>query len=199
MADFIRVDYDLTVHRAEDRSGDEPRLQFAFIENGPDGVDATIVDTGRLANNFPARRAFAAGTITLSDKHVFVPFDPTPDHPFMGMAVRALEEDNSSNSDRAADADALETLLEEGLAPIFAAGGTPSAEEIWAIANSAPVHDNFGDDDDRIGVSARVYPNIGVDLAGAPDGEPFIGVDTLSFVEDGAHWDLSFQFVGDSI
>ena len=191
MADFIRVDYDLTVHRAEDRSGDEPRLQFAFIDHGPDGVDATIVDTGRLADNFPARRGFAAGTITLADKHVFVPFDPTPERPFMGLAVRALEEDNSS--------DTLKSLLEEGLAPIFAAGRTPTAGEIWAIANGAPVHDNFGDDDDKIGVSARVYPNIGVELAAAANGVPFTELDTLSFVEDGAHWDVKFQLVGGSI
>lgn len=189
---FLTLTYQLTVHRTEDRSGDEPRLEFAFVA-GRDRAEVTVVDTGRLASGFPARRAFAAGTNTLN-RAVHVPFEPNVDEPFLGFAVRALEEDNSRNSDRRRDRRALAQLLEDGLDPIFRRGATPTATDIFVIANGAPVTDNFGDDDDKIGVSARVFPTIGNDLDGRAAGST-VGQSTLRFVEDGADWEMDFQLL----
>lgn len=193
---FLTLRYQLTVHRTEDRRGDEPRLQFAFVA-GRDNAEVTIVDTGRLASNFPGRRIAAAGTTTLN-RAVHVPFDPTDEEPFLGFAVRALEEDNSRSIDRRRDRRALEQQLEDGLDPIFARGATPTATDIFIIANNAPVTDNRGDDDDKIGVSARVFPTIGVGLDDQAAGIT-LATSTLRFVEDDADWEMNFQLNTDEL
>ncbi len=173
---FLTMTYDLIVHFAEDYGGDEPRLEFAFI-GGSTHPEVQVLDTGQLATDYHPHggnvRVLDDPTAddtsspwTLATRGIMIPITPTDEAPFLGFAVRAIENDNSRDSDRRRDQRRLKQRLEEGLESAFLTS-TPTATDIWVLANSLPLIDNFGDDDDRIGVSARAYPTLGRGLQGS--------------------------------
>jgi hypothetical protein len=115
--------------------------------------------------------------------------------------VRAIECDNSGDDDRDSDYQTFQNAVKFGAEDTLRAGGVPDATVLWRSANSVQLIDNFGDDDDRIGVSARAYPNYGQEISAAIRAETTLTpggtvmADTirpieLGFMEGGAHYKL---------
>jgi len=182
---LLNLNFQLAIRETEDRSGDEPRLEFAFV-TGTNNAEVVIRHTPELASNIDEGRTIRGS--------IDVPFAPDDDKPYLGLAVRALEADNSRESDRARDRNDLTRMLRSGLTPTFAAGSTPSAGALRRIVFGAPVHDNRGDDDDRIGVGAAVFPLVGVGLDDRDNGE-VVARSSMRFREDDADWVLNCQLV----
>ena len=195
--------YDLIVHFAEDYGGDEPRLEFAFI-GGSTHPEVQVLDTGRLATDYHPMAVTSGSSTTppLTTPHR-LGRSPTGasdlHHAHRRGALPRFcsacdRERQLSGSDRRRDQRRLKQRLEEGLEPAFLTS-TPTATDIWVLANSLPLIDNFGDDDDRIGVSARAYPTLGRGLQDRPSGGELLTDNrdkTLRFSEDDAHWQMNF-------
>lgn len=143
---------------------DEPSLQFALITKFGEGDEDVRVNTYTTGNLFPhagvrsdPRRADYTGRVSTQNV-------PTINNPFFGIVVRAIEEDNSSDKNRKADEndfyDAVDSIARER----FRAGTQPTATDLWLAGNSLDLRDRvWRDDDDKVGVSARVYPFFAVD------------------------------------
>jgi hypothetical protein len=80
-------------------------------------------------------------------------------------------------------------------------GGVPTVDILWNAGNSTRLRDNRGDDDDRIGVSARVFSDYGTEISSLlvtePDlplgGVPIPGTEKafpMVFQEEGAVYEL---------
>jgi hypothetical protein len=196
-ADWISIVYDLEVNIAEDRGGDEPRLQFLFVtaDGGRAAVD--IVDTGRLGNSIGSGQRLRG---QVSSGNV-----PSRENPFLGVIVRALEDDSSRSSDRNRDRDRLELAVREKAQELLQTNRLNS-DELWVSANNAPLVDRiFRDEDDKIGVSLRRYLNFGIELADAVrnDNGPITGTIRgfakeflLRFIEDEANYVLRGRIFG---
>ena len=49
-----------------------------------------------------------------------------------------------------------------------------------------------GDEDDRIGVAARIYPDLYAEFGASRDGTTLV-TDEFRFGEDGAHWQMNWR------
>lgn len=180
---------------------DEPSLQFIFITifNGDIRINAH-----RTGNLF-ASGSFGVATIGWPGNQPFGIFNsrnvPTVRNPFLGLVVRAVECDNSGSGDRDRDFQNLQEAVRSAVEDNIRSGGVPDSTVLWRAANGVRLIDNFGDDDDRIGVSARAYPNYGRQISAAIAAESRLrGGGTvmaetiipleLGFLEEGAHYKL---------
>ena len=164
---WIQVAWRLTIPDPEegDRGKsplcDEPTLQFVLVTAFAGEVRAHPFTTPNL---FPG--GFGEGVIGELDPSPFGVLNsknvPTRRNPFFGLAVRAVEQDNSG-SNRAADNYRFYDAVRDASQEAFDNGETPTATTLWSAANSARPTDDFGDDDDFIGTSARVFPTYGSD------------------------------------
>ena len=191
---WLQLSWKLNILDCNERR-DEPSLQFLFITIFDGVVRIDSHKTGNLfAGNigWPGNRPFGI----FNSKNV-----PTPRNPFLGIVVRAVELDNSSSDDRNTDYQNFQDAVKRGVEDSLRAGGIPDATVLWRSAKAVQLIDNFGDDDDRIGVSARAYPNYGREITAAIAAEPSLRsggtvmADTirsieLGFMENDAHYKL---------
>jgi len=192
---WLQLSWNLNILEGNERGTDEASLEFFFVTI----MDGNVrVDPHRTGNLFSGNIGWPGNipTGTFSTKKV-----PTVRNPFLGLVVRATECDNSGASDRNADYTAIQDSIRNAVQETVDAGRIPTVEILWRAGNSVALIDNFGNDDDKIGVSARAYPNYGNEIAAAIAAEPRLPaggtlmVDTirpieLSFVESGANYNL---------
>lgn len=185
----------------KNEKNDEPSLQFLFVTIFDGVVRIHPHKTGNLFKG----GGFGVGTIGWPGNRPFGIFNsrnvPTARNPFLGLVVRAVELDNSGSSDRDLDYQNLQDAVRSAVEDTIRIGSVPDSTILWRAANKVKLIDNFGDDDDRIGVSARAYPNYGREVAAAIEAEPRlrrggrIMADTirpieLGFMEEDAHYKL---------
>ncbi len=192
MTDLVTIHYSLRIEHQEEVGGDEPRLEFIFLTGLGGQLQVQTVDTGVLATNFPGRGA--PRTIGLPNLHVHVPIPPTEANRFLGFAVRAYEWDAFDASDRASALDRLVANIHALIGPTVAASRPPTVDQIWLAVNGGP---SVGGDD-RIGVSARVFRNLGSEVIrdgvrrnivpyGSQDNDEFL------FRSGDARWRMQFD------
>jgi len=85
---------------------------------------------------------------------------PNTENPFLGIVIRAIEHDNSGY-DRQKDKDRFFNDIRNYLQNIVDSGAIPTANQLLEAGTQRNLIDNFGDDDDRIGVNARAFPSFG--------------------------------------
>ena len=133
--------------------------KFLFVTADDGRANIDIVDTGRLGNGVRSGQRRRG--------HVSSNNVPSRENPFLGVIVRALEDDRSRSSDRNRDRDRLESAVRERAQELLRTNRLNS-DELWLSANNAPLVDRvFRDDDDKIGVSIRRYPDFGIELTDA--------------------------------
>ncbi|WP_271271100.1 hypothetical protein [Aliamphritea hakodatensis] len=196
----------LDVLDTQERSGDDVTLTFYIITQNRHGAEVRTFTPGHyrsftlidfvpesLGANLSAGDT-AGLTLTFSEELL------SEEYPFLGLAVVAIERDKSSGRDRRSARRATEQRLEERLDTVFNRGEMPTADDLWTITNEYRVRDRpFRDDDDVIGVSARIYPDIGSALLHTPfpnENERYMALtatDTLRFNRGGAIWEFSFR------
>ena len=87
---------------------------------------------------------------------------PDEQKPYLGIVVRAIEYDNSSDKNRVSDTDNFKNAIQDGVQSIVNEGRTPTSEELLSFATSVGLKDRrWRDDDDLIGVQATSYPSFG--------------------------------------
>lgn len=192
----VQIRWDLTINQNQEGSGDDPRLQFAYVTMSGDTPVVLGQQTDLLLNR-PPRFGVGVieGPVTLSGAQT-LPVAPTRSDPYLAIAVRAIDEDGSRDSDRTRNFERFIESIQN--AATEASPSTLDVDALWLAANAPGLKNRaFRDDDDKIGVSARVHPEFGQLAAAALDGMPegtvaddFIPQTTLTFQGDGAHWDL---------
>lgn len=194
MSDLITIEYSLTVERQQERLGDEPRLEFVFVTNIGNTVQVQSVDTGILAEDFPGRRISAHGSATMFGLQVHVPIAPTPENNFLGFAVRAYETDGTDTDLRRELRDNMHATVAAALEPTLQRGRKPTAGQIWTAVNGS----NTIRVDERTGVSARVFPELGIDVVRDGERRSYVPTggqadDEFLFQAAGARWRMPFE------
>ncbi|MGB0903127.1 hypothetical protein [Halocynthiibacter sp.] len=192
MIDALQVQYSLRVFDTEDWRGDEPRLEFVFVTGHQRRTQVYVQDGGQLANNY-AGGIWARGSSTIEELEAVTPIVPYSGSPFFGFGVRAMENDATSPADRRQARRTMMNDVEASLDPIFRSGGTPGTSNLWLAMNGARLPQS-GDEDDKIGVSARVYPDLYSRFRGNSDGTTLV-TDEFRFRGDGAHWLMNWRLV----
>lgn len=200
----IQLHWTLDLYIHEDRNGDEPILQFAYLTHN-DGAPVVLGSRTEVLRSSTGLAAFQGrisdpggddGPLRLEGMQT-LPMTPTRDDAYLGIAVRAVEADNSSGSNRNADYDDFLDSIQT--AADATSDGKPDMATFWTSANAPRLRDRtWKDDDDKLGVSARIYPNYGERIARASsayrDGEEIEEVREtmgLTFQEDDAHWRMN--------
>lgn len=181
-AKFITITYELDIIKSEDRRGDEPQLQVAFVSTVDRALNVQMFSSSAL--DCDLKQGTLRGII-FSDKI------PNTEEPFLGIAIRAMDQDKSSKSDRKNDFEALEDSIRNTMFPIFRDELIPTPEQLWEAANAAKIKEVSGirrDKDDRIGVSARTFPELGLLLDDLPCAEDLNESFTLRFMDNGCHY-----------
>lgn len=204
---WVEIAWDLNRFRENERD-DETGLHFAIV---------TVIDgqarvhghsTGDLSQvEVPEREAFEMSEWIIppgfwgrirSQRNV-----PDGSNPFIGLVVRAVEYDNSSSAERTSDYERFVEDIRVATQQVVDSGELPTAEKLWSAGHAHGLTDNFGDDDDRLGVSARVDHDWGTRLTGAietedsqPRGTPLGGFrgQTLRFMDEGADYRFYFNW-----
>jgi len=208
----------LRIERHEDNNRDEGEFQIAAVRVVDDRVS---VDLHRI----PLQTVPRPDTAEL-----FGPTDRpglelhvatiTTDAPYFAYAIRAVEHDNSSDGMRQADRDDFVSNIRAEAQRVVDGGGRPTVDTIWLAGHEPELRDRrilpgalglltpwwARDDDDRIGVSARVYPDLGTILAvrnpviDPPRPGSIIPGSAqwteLLFGEDGARWRMAASVLG---
>ncbi len=198
---WLQIDWALHIpdpeenHRGGDPTKDEPSLQFALVTAFSGAVRVHGYSTGNLFQS----GGFGVGVIgwpgnvptgSINSKNV-----PTVRNPFLGLVVRAVEQDSSNNRD--ADNKDFYTAVHDAAQLTFDAGGVPTADILWTAGNSARLRDRWlRDDDDFVGVSARAYPEFGRTIARQLDQESALRPGGV--VIPGTEEDFEFAFVARS-
>lgn len=163
---WIQVHWELFIPDPEEgepgESGakDEPSLQFALVTAFSGTARVHRYTTGNLFPHNPGlgpgdpRTPIKSGDV--SSKNV-----PTERDPFFGIVVRAVEQDRSQN--REDDNDRFYDAIMTAAQARFDVGQSPSVTDLWQAGNSVALENTWRDDDDLLGVSARVYPFYGSD------------------------------------
>ena len=196
MPDLIWFEYQLFVDDKQERTGDEPRFEFYFVNIFNNVARATVVDTGVLEVNMRSISSPSTDS-SIGRQRLHPPLAPSTDNPFLAMAVRAFEHDDTPASSRYNLQDTVLQRIEEMYNPLLRAGRRPSLGDLWTVVNNAPLPSE-GDADERIGVSVREYPTFGRDLirdgtrrnltlAGRTD-------DAFAFSQSSARWRMPFYF-----
>ncbi len=181
----------VTIERNQERSFDEGEFQIVSltIQDGTVNGTLEIVPLGTvLDTTLPVAEINLA---TISETN-----------PYFAMVVRAIECDNSSDAMRTADrADFLNAIVSEAQAEMdLAPGSLPLVGTLWSVGNALELRDRrWRDDDDMIGVSARVYPNLGRIFSEPTIIRPTSGTSipgstqgtSMLFSRDGARWHMS--------
>lgn len=159
MSDLITIEYSLTVENRNEAGGDEPRLEFYFFTGLGGQLQVTTVDSGILATNFP--NSSSTNQNTLNGLKVHAPLAPTPENRFLGFAVRAYEVDRSNTAEATAGPmEDLQNSLVTQIGPTVAGNRAPTVNEIWLAVNGGGGVPH----DDRTGVSARMFRDLGVEV-----------------------------------
>jgi hypothetical protein len=127
------------------------------------------------------------------------------DNPYFAYVIRAIECDNSNK--REEDLSRFVNSIEEAAQASVTLGNLPGVNTIWVAGNEPKLNDRkWRDDDDIIGVSARVYPDYGTKLAepNATINPPVSGSvipggseqTELLFNRDGASWRIGVNLYG---
>lgn len=160
-------------------SGDEGEFQVAAITAPRGRVEVEIhqVQLSRVPRPTTSN-LFATTDRAELDLHVA---SVTDDDPYFAYAIRAVEFDSSTEAMRRGDRDRLAASIRTAAQLVFDGGGRPTVDTIWLAGNDPELADrNAGgligvltpwwwrDDDDLIGVSARVYPDLGTILGNLP-------------------------------
>ena len=192
MYHLLRLEFTLKIITQEDVIGDEPKIEVAFLRIINNRASVQIRDSGVLAEDFPNPLGVASGSNELRNKVVETSYDPDTDGTYIGIVVRAIEEDSSSGETRRANQESFAARIEDAAQQAIDSGHTPTVDEIWVAGNSVTLLDSdLVDDDDRIGVSARVYKDAGKTIA---DNDGSFNEDLeLRFREEGAHYLLTGQ------
>lgn len=207
---WVEIEWHLLRIRDNERSGDEPGLHFAIVTVIDGSVNVHGHKTGDLQqlNEAPPSPLLTPvpgreiepgfwGRIR-SQRHV-----PSARNPFIGLVVRAIEYDNSSADKRNDDYEGFVRQVEAAAQTVVDLGDLPSPEQLWAAGHGVPLDSGFGNDDDRLGVSARADAAWGERIAGAlateaeqPIGTPLGGFrfQLLEFHEEDAWYKLRFNW-----
>jgi len=194
MEHLLKVEYTLHIITREDVGVDEPRIEIAFLRIINNRADVALRDSGMLATVFPNSFGITSGASEIRNKFLQVSYDPQRDGNYIGIVVRAIEEDHSSETTRSANRDSFTSAIQNAAQQALDAGHTPTVDEIWSAGHATQLLDtDFVDDDDRIGVSARVYPAAG-EIISKNDGS-FSEDLELRFTEEGGHYLLTGKLI----
>ena len=196
MPDLLWFEYQLIIEDKQERSGDDPRFEFFFVNIFNNVARATVVDTGVLAVNEPPIRLGGSGGAILDQIRLHPPLAPSAADPYLALCVRAFEYDDTTPAQRYASQDDVLARIEEMYNPELRAGRTPSAGDLWSVVNGRPIPQQ-GDEDELTGVSVRDWPSFGADLTRdgtrrtiVPRGRP--AEDSFAFTREGALWRMPF-------
>lgn len=125
--------------------------------------------------------------------------------PYFAYVIRAIECDNSNK--RGEDLSRFVNSIEQAAQASVTLGNLPDVNTIWVAGNEPKLNDRrWRDDDDIIGVSARVYSDYGTKLAepNATINSPVSGSvipggseqTELLFNRDGASWRIGVNLYG---
>lgn len=200
--DWIHLTWRMRVDE-ENEYNDHPQLQFALV---------TIKDGQVLVHDHHTGKRMRKGKVihwgTLrSGRSV-----PNPDNPYLGIVVRAIELDNSRDN-RSTDRDRFFEDIRSQAQAVVDSGGVPTANELLKFGARSLIND-VGDDDDRIGLNARAFPDYGSRTAGEAanwvyyydlsfyderEGLGYIStyrsIRNLPFSENGAHYRLTINLI----
>lgn len=196
MPDLLWFTYQINIDDKQERSGDDPRFEFFFVNIFNNVARATVVDSGVIAVNEPPIRLRRSGPAILDQLRLHPPLAPTEQDPYLALCVRAFEYDDTEPNERAGSQDDVLARIEEMYNPELRAGRTPSGGDLWSVVNGRPIP-TAGDEDELVGVSVRVWPNFGAELTrdgtrrtvtptGAGAG------DQMAFTRAGALWRMSY-------
>ncbi len=203
MPDLFWIEYELIIEDRQEFSGDDPRLEFFFVNIVNGTARATVVDTGIVEVNAPGVND-PSGRAIIRDLQAHPPIAPTAQDPYLGFAARAWEYDDTSSAERNRSQDATLARLEETFNEILGAGNRPGVNDLWLTVNTAPGVSRAGDEDELIGVSARVYPIFGTEVTrngvrrnviptgSQPD-------DSFAFSRSSAVWRMPFRLSHQSL
>ncbi len=146
---WIHLTWSMQV-REENERNDHPQLQFALITIKDGQV---IVHDHHTGKRLRKGKVLHWGSIR-SGRSV-----PTPENPYFGIVVRAIELDNSRGN-RKDDRNLFFEDIRSKSQAIFDSGRVPTANDLLEFGLRRLKND-LGDDDDRIGVNARAFPEYG--------------------------------------
>lgn len=201
------------VQQEQERSGDEGEFQIAAI-TAPGG--SPEIELHRVALSDVPRpvtdNLFAVTDRAELDLRVASISEADP---YFAFAIRAVEFDSSSDDMRQGDRDRFVASIRAAIEPVFDGGGQPTASTIWSAGHAARLADRrnqrpsgllapwwWRDDDDRIGVSARTYQDLGEIFAASVPSTPGSQIrgtrqwTELAFVEEGAVWRMAASVGG---
>ncbi len=196
MPDLLWFTYQLNIDAKQERSGDDPRFEFFFVNIFNNVARATVVDSGIIAVNEPPVRIRRFRPAILDQLRLHPPLAPSDADPYLALCIRAFEYDDTSPAQRAGSQDDVLARIEEMYNPALRAGRRPSAADLWSVVNSRPIP-TAGDEDELTGVSVREWPNMGRDMQRdgvrrtiepSPDGTG----DQMAFTRQGAVWRLTY-------
>ncbi|MBJ3763507.1 hypothetical protein ILP92_12195 [Maribius pontilimi] len=204
MPDLIWIEYSLRIERKTEITGDEPRFEFFFLNVIDGEPHATVVDTGIIEVNMSEMNS-PVPTAGASDMHLHPPIPPSEADPYLGMAVRAYEYDDTTAAQRRESQDATLARIEEQTRERLRGGERPPGPDtFWQIVSRGVGVSRRGDEDEHMGHSARVYPRLGRELVrdgirrtiapagGAED-------DMLRFGAHGGRWRMPFFMTHQSL
>jgi hypothetical protein len=201
----IQLSWQLTITDSEDRNCDDPVLQFVFLTMRSGTPIAMGQRTEQLASStgpaaFRGRIGEPGGGAIPPPAYAgvqVIPLPPTNADPYFAFAVRGIDQDNSKGSDRDGDFGSLVNSVQNAANGVV--GGQLSMDDLWTAANAPGLRDRrFKDDDDKIGVSGRVYSDYGRRIARAAavvaEGtllESEVMLESMSLRRDNATYDLN--------
>ena len=167
---WIHLTWSMQVHEENERN-DHPQLQFALVTIRDGQVQVHGHHTGkRLAKG----KVLHWGSIR-SGRSV-----PDPENPYFGIVVRAIELDNSRGN-RSSDRNNFFEDIRIESQTIVESGEVPTSNQLLKFG-ARTLKDDRGDDDDRIGINARAFPDYGSQIfSESPD---WIYYYNLSFTDN---------------
>ena len=202
------------VEAENERGGDEGEFQIAAVTAPGGRVEVDIHQVPLSQVPRPTTSNLFATTdraeLNLSVARI------TDDDPYFAYAIRAVEFDQSTEDMRRGDRNRLAASIRTAAQLVFDGGGSPTVDTIWLAGNDPRLADRrstgvigllrpwqWRDDDDLIGVSARVYPDLGIILEALPRGSrPGSAIPgsrqwtELHFGREGASWRVAASVSG---
>ncbi len=160
--------FDLTMYfghqiEREQESADEGELQIAGVT-----ITGNVVAVNVITVSLKQLRPVDA--IGSWPNHLGTARNPVQiasishENPYFAYVIRAIERDNSN--DRPGDIARFAESIRQSAQVVVDGGGVPTTDAIWLGGNAPKLADRkWRDDDDKIGVSARVYVDYGILLA----------------------------------
>lgn len=168
--DWIHLTWFMKVDDENERN-DHPQLQFALVTIKDGQVLVHDHDTGERMRK---GKVLHWGSIR-SGRSV-----PNPENPFFGIVVRAIELDNSRGN-RCTDRNTFFEDIRSRSQEVVDSGNVPTANQLLEFGARTLIND-AGDDDDRIGINARAFPDYGSRTSGETPNWTYYY--NLSFTDD---------------